>query len=176
MTLVLCQVLLRCDLAETMIMERISAAHRKRGRSRSVLVQLVFYMFTAISPPTLESLQEPGRRLRFEGAVTHLPPGLCLKRHMQPSQVPSPLDFLRKFLILFLQPFCQGVSTRLPFIYYVIHLDAHFGKQITDTFGSKWFPIGCFVAAFQVSRGACWTQSSIDTFLSLSHLLRVLVP
>ena len=133
-------------------------------------------MFTAISPPTLESLQEPGFRLRFEGTVTHLPPGLCLKRHMQPAQVPSPLDFLRKFLILFLQPFCQGVSTRLPFIYYVIHLDAHFGKQITDTFGSKWFPIGCFVAAFQVSRGACWTQSSIDTFLSLSHLLRVLVP
>ena len=72
-------------------------------------------------------------------------------RHMQPSQVPSPLDFLRKFLILFLQPFCQGVSTRLPFIYYVIHLDAHFGKQIIDTFGSKWFPIGCFVAAYQVS-------------------------
>ena len=69
---------------------------------------------------------------------------------MQPSQVSSPLDFLRKFLILFLQPFCQGVTTRLPFIYYVIHLDAHFGKQIIDTFGSKWFPIGCFVAAFQV--------------------------
>ena len=75
---------------------------------------------------------------------------------MQPSQVPSPLDFLRKFLILFLQPFCQGVSTRLPFIYYVIHLDAHFGKQITDTFGSKWFPIGCFVAAFQVKYGCLW--------------------
>ena len=121
----------------------------KEVRSRSVLAAAVF---TAISPPTLESLQARAwfRRLRFEGAVTHLPPGLCLKRHMQPSQVPSPLDFLRKFLILFLQPFCQGVSTRLPFIYYVIHLDAHFGKQITDTFGSKWFPIGCFVAAFQV--------------------------
>jgi len=78
-------------------------------------------------------------------AQKHLP-------YMQPSQVSSPLDFLRKFLILFLQPFCQGVTTRLPFIYYVIHLDAHFGKQIIDTFGSKWFPIGCFVAAFQACR------------------------
>ena len=63
----------------------------------------------------------------------------------------EPLDFLRKFLILALCPFLYGAATRLPFIYYVIHLDAHFGDQITETFGSKWFPIGCFVAAYQVS-------------------------
>ena len=62
----------------------------------------------------------------------------------------QPLDFLRKFLILALCPFLYGAATRLPFIYYVIHLDAHFGDQITETFGSKWFPIGCFVAAYQV--------------------------
>ena len=63
----------------------------------------------------------------------------------------EPIDFLRKFLILALCPFLYGEATRLPFIYYVIHLDAHFGDQITETFGSKWFPIGCFVAAYQVS-------------------------
>ena len=63
----------------------------------------------------------------------------------------EPIDFLRKFLILALCPFLYGAATRLPFIYYVIHLDAHFGDQITETFGGKWFPIGCFVAAYQVS-------------------------
>ena len=63
----------------------------------------------------------------------------------------QPLDFLRKFLILALCPFLYGAATRLPFIYFVIHLDADFGDQITETFGSKWFPIGCFVAAYQVS-------------------------
>ena len=66
----------------------------------------------------------------------------------------QPLDLLRKFLILGLCPFFCGAATRLPFIYYVIHLDSHFGDQITERFGSKWFPIGCFVAAYQVIRGS----------------------
>lgn len=57
-----------------------------------------------------------------------------------------------RFLIVYLQPFFYGAATRLPFIYYVIHLDDHFGKTILDTFGSKWLPIGFFVAAYQFAR------------------------
>ena len=59
---------------------------------------------------------------------------------------------VRQGLVLFVQPFFYGAATRLPFIYFVIHLDEHFGERISDIFGSKWFPIGCFVAAYQFSR------------------------
>lgn len=93
-------------------------------------------------------------------------PGSNLLQHLAPPRssplacdcdvpVPcAPLDLLRKFLIFGLCPFFYGAATRLPFIYYVIHLDSHFGDQITERFGSKWFPIGCFVAAYQVIRGS----------------------
>lgn len=52
--------------------------------------------------------------------------------------------FVRHFLMLYLLPFLYGAATRLPFIYYVIHLRRHFGME--------WFPIGLCVASYQGAR------------------------
>jgi len=59
---------------------------------------------------------------------------------------------ITRFLIVFLLPFFYGAATRLPFIYFVIHLDKHFGAQITEQFGTKMLPIGLCVASYQFAR------------------------
>ena len=52
-------------------------------------------------------------------------------------------DFL-KVLVLGVMPFCYGVTTRLPFIYFVIHLAVHFNMS--------WWTIGLCVGAYQACR------------------------
>ena len=46
---------------------------------------------------------------------------------------------INKMLVVVIMPFLQGAATRLPFIYYVIHLN--------DQFQLDWLPIGLSIGA-----------------------------
>lgn len=64
-------------------------------------------------------------------------------------------------LVIVWMPFFYGAATRLPFIYYVIHLDIHFDLS--------WLTIGLCVAAYQ---GARVVTSALSIYIPrLSHLL-----
>jgi len=69
--------------------------------------------------------------------------------------------FVRHFLMLYLLPFLYGAATRLPFIYYVIHLRGHFGME--------WFPIGLCVASYQCTR--VFTNLISIRFPRVSHII-----
>jgi len=53
-------------------------------------------------------------------------------------------DRLLTFLVIGVMPFLYGAATRLPFIYFVIHLAGHFNLD--------WWPIGLCVGAYQGCR------------------------
>jgi len=53
-------------------------------------------------------------------------------------------DRLLTFLVMGVMPFLYGAATRLPFIYFVIHLAGHFKLE--------WWPIGLCVRAYQGCR------------------------
>eukprot|EP00927_Polykrikos_kofoidii_P067695 TRINITY_DN63145_c0_g1_i1.p1 TRINITY_DN63145_c0_g1~~TRINITY_DN63145_c0_g1_i1.p1 ORF type:complete len:477 (-),score=52.24 TRINITY_DN63145_c0_g1_i1:59-1489(-) len=63
---------------------------------------------------------------------------------MPTSSSVDALIHFRHSLVLFFMPFCYGAATRLPFIYFVIHLDSHFNMS--------WMDIGYCVAAYQFAR------------------------
>jgi hypothetical protein len=54
------------------------------------------------------------------------------------------LEKVQKWIIIFSLPFWYGAITRLPFIYFVIHMRIHFELD--------WLLIGCYVGAYQATR------------------------
>jgi len=70
-------------------------------------------------------------------------------------------DSFSKSLVIMWMPFFYGAATRLPFIYYVIHLDMYFGLS--------WVNIGLCVAAYQ---GARVVTSALSIYIPrISHFL-----
>jgi len=70
-------------------------------------------------------------------------------------------DSFFKSLVIVWMPFFYGAATRLPFIYYVIHLDMYFGLS--------WVSIGLCVAAYQ---GARVVTSALSIYIPrISHFL-----
>ena len=71
------------------------------------------------------------------------------------------LNRIAEILVICAMPFLYGAATRLPFIYFVIHLDGHFNLD--------WLTIGIYVACYQGSRVV---TSGVSIFApKVSHLL-----
>lgn len=73
-------------------------------------------------------------------------------------------DRAAEVLVIGVMPFLYGAQTRLPFIYYVIHLDDHFGLS--------WWTIGVCVACYQAARVV--TSALSICLPRLAHLLGTL--
>ena len=72
-----------------------------------------------------------------------------------------PPNRIAEMLVICAMPFLYGAATRLPFIYFVIHLDDHFKLD--------WLTIGIYVACYQGSRVV---TSGVAIFApKVSHLL-----
>lgn len=68
---------------------------------------------------------------------------------------------IAEILVIVIMPLLYGAATRLPFIYFVIHLSDHFELD--------WLPIGLSVAAYQGSRVI--TSALAINYPSVSHIL-----
>ena len=77
------------------------------------------------------------------------------------ASAPNNTSFLAEVIVIALMPLLYGAATRLPFMYFVIHLSNHF---ILD-----WLPIGLSVAAYQGSR--VLTSTLAIHFPDVSHVL-----
>jgi hypothetical protein len=71
------------------------------------------------------------------------------------------VDRKAEFLVIGAMPFLYGAATRLPFIYFVIHLDNHFHLD--------WWTIGLYVACYQGARVV--TSAVSITSPQLSHFI-----
>jgi len=68
---------------------------------------------------------------------------------------------IAEILVIVIMPLLYGAATRLPFMYFVIHLSDHFELD--------WLPIGLSVAAYQGSRVI--TSALAINYPSVSHIL-----